>query len=301
MAHIMTTLRICRQTGSTPYFLFRPGSHYDGAVIHGVFTLTRIGSKVVESVTSDDVEAEMAEFGFHGSVLQEVRTLCGIQVPIEQITTMRYLQELVMAGGEPGGQIKNRVLKKLPKLSFDERPLTINVDSFTEVFRLLSLPTDAPLPRTLYLHHEDFFCTDRTRVILSAFGSKVPCFSFNGRKIMATSLKGRNATNAASYTSDPPKVLQVKSLPMASATTQWTSMMKGGWIITDPEIRVTGTRVFRSQEKIQMWKMLGKFLHDSVSQEMDTTSTAETGNQGRKRRFDDDEVVRKSKRGTFTV
>jgi hypothetical protein len=118
---------------------------------------------------------------------------------------------------------------------------------------------------------------------------------------MATTLKGRNASPAAPYTSEPPKIFQVKSVPMATAVTQWTSMMKGGWIVTDTESRVPGGRVFRAQEKKRVWTSLGKFLHGTVSKEMDTSEVTETGNLGRKRRPDDSEEQRKVKRSAFTL
>jgi hypothetical protein len=296
MAHILEGLKICYLTGSTPYYLFRPGSHYDGMVLHGKMKLRRLGSQEVGTVSSSDLDAEMVTYGFHSSVLEEIVTACGIQVPIANITTLRYLQELVMVGGGPDGQRRNLIQKKLPKLSFDEKPLGINATSLETIFNLLTQDESTPVPRSLFLHYEDFFVTNRTRLILSAFGVKVPCFS-----IMVTQIRGRNAAAALSYTSDPPKMFQVKSLPMATALTQWTSMMKGGWIVTETEVKVPGARLFRSQEKVHVWKLLGKFLHETVTKEMSTQEETGEGNQGRKRRPEDDQAQRSVKRHNFTL
>lgn len=302
MAHIMEGLKICYLTSTTPFYLFRPGNHYDGLVLHGKVSLQRLGSEAVRWVKSNKLDDEMVAYGFHASVLEEIVTVCGIVVPISQITTLRYLQELVMSGGGPNGTTKNLVQKRLSKLSFDEKPLGINVDSFTLVFRLLTLPVDSPLPRDLYLHSDDFFETDRVATILSAFGSRVPCFSFQGKKIMATTVKGGNAAAAAPYTSDPPKMFQVKSLPMKTAVTQWNSMMKGGWIVTEVESRVPGARLFRAQEKVRVWKDLGKFLHETVTKALEIPDEEiDDGNQGRKRRIEDDQEFRKIKKKNFRL
>jgi len=302
LAHIMKALDIAAQTGSYLYCLFRPGSHYDGCIIYArpEVKISKVGEETYRPLEEAQLLQEFKEFGFHGALLEDIVRLCEIQAPVEEITTLRRLQRLVLAGGEPSGHTRNQVSKKISRLAFAEKPEGINASSLDKIFNLLS--SDGPIPDDLYLHHSEFWTENRTKSILSCFGQMVPSFFVGNQKILATSVSGKNAQKAAPYSSAKPPCLQVKSLPLASAAIHWESMMQGGWMManTNP---VPGGRVFRSQEGVNVWKSLGVFLNKTVTRYSERIQK-ELVDEGRKiagkKRGPDDDDGRDAKRREFS-
>jgi hypothetical protein len=291
LAHLFKALDLAAQTGGYVYTLFRPGSHFDGCILYtnpGT-VIVKVGEGSFRPLNQGDLLEECMSYGFHGAMLEEIVTAAQVMVPVNDIKTMRQLQTLVMAGGEPSGAVKSMISKRISRLAFSERPEGINLSSMKKVFDLLS--SDGPIPDTLYLHHTEFWTTKRVNSILSCFGERVPHFHVGNIKTLATSVSGKNAQGAKPYTSVKPSHLQVRSIPLATAATNWESMMNGGWVmLADKPIQ--GARVFRTQEGIELWKDLGLFLGKTVARygakvqrqlEKEVSETA-----GRKRGPDDD-------------
>lgn len=301
LAHLLKALDLCEQLKTFMYPLFRPGGHYDGVILYGnSIRFRKVGEELVESLGVSDLDKELAAFGFHGVLLEKIVVRCSIVTPVEQIKTMRQLQRLVMAGGSPDGAVRNEVSKYLPRLAFAEKPEGINASSLKKVFDLLT--SDAPIPDQLFLHYEEFWTEDRTKSILSCFGTMVPSFHVGNQKILACATAGKNAQGAKEYNSAKPPCLQVKSIPLASSALHWESMMNGGWIMTSNQ-QVPGGRVFRSQEGVNVWGMLGKFLATTVARYGEKTQTlvaSQAESRGQKRKPDDDAEGREAKRAELS-
>jgi len=288
LAHIMTILDMAIRGRTGVYLIFRPDDHYGGSVLCGShFMLKQPGVGITDSCDQQTLEQDIRLYGFHETAVRAILLLIGSDVEVKDVRTMRHLRELVMEHGEPSGNIRNQIEKQLQKVSFIERPLGVHSTSLATTFNLLSDPS-VVLPSGLYLHREDFFAIDRVRLVLSAFGKRVPSFSYGGVRRRATARIGKGTAGIEEYSATPPLVLQTKSIPMQTAVPHWNSMMQTGIVSSDFQTRTDGSRVFTGSDKAKVWRDLGEFLEKTVKAPGTAgPSIAPTGELGQKRRETD--------------
>lgn len=270
LAHTMVSLMLAADSGAYTYILQLPEQHYDGTIIVkevGKLSLRGAGLQAVHSVGPDALKKELSDFGFHTIIVSQILDLVGASaVAAETIESMRHLREVVFAGtGIPSGNIRNKIQRLLPKLAFKERVLGINENAINEVLRLLT--TDAAIPRSMYLSTGSFFVedTNRTQLVLSAWGDKPPTFNYGGTPLYATGTKGKGASaKLKDYNSAPPLVLQVKRVPMETAVAGWNTMLQQGYINGDYSRKLSGARSFNGPEKTRVWQILNKWISTTV-------------------------------------
>lgn len=282
MAHMMMCLEIVCQSYNGLYVVTRPGGEYEGCVILGEVGLKQMGMKMVNELSAVQLEKELSDFGFHDMCLKRVLEIMKVENPPE-VKTMRELRSIVMVDGMPSGQQKNAIEKLICNLSFDERPVPVNPSSLKATFELF-LSAES-IPDTLYLGFENFFTEEKTRLILASFGDMAPSFSPGGIRRRATLRNAKGTTGIQPYSPTPPKILQVKSVPLSAAIPHWNVMMQTGIIACDFENKIAGSRAFHGDFKGIVWKALNEFLDKTILE----PGPAETQKKERvKRRREDD-------------
>jgi len=289
LAHLMASLEIAVSGGFGIYALFRGDGVYEGSVLRGEGVLMQVGMVPETSKSATDLTNDITSYGFHATSLAAVLQSVDSDVEPSEITSMRELREVVMAGGMPSGSTKNMVEKHLKNLYFPDKPLGINKNSLSLVFGWLRNPT-AVIPTATFLHRDDFFTEDRTRLVLSAFGTDIPCFSFGGpQTIRATPKIGKGTLGVSEYRAEPPTILQVVKMPMATALPRWNAMLQTGVITTNTTQRISDSRAFSGREKGEMWTSLRELLDETVVERGIPQPAVDNkrGEVGQKRRRDD--------------
>jgi len=268
VAHVMATLELAIQANASIFVLQTPSEHYDGSIIVAPpdsFYLHGPSIQRVYPVGHAALVKELGDFGFHFTTLKKIVDMTAIKAPINTITSMRYLRELVFAGtGRPQGVTENKISKLLPKLAFYEKPLGVNTDAVSNILDLLA--SDEEPPRELFLDHRSFFSENRTQLILAAWGVNPPTFNFGGSLLRACAQASKGSTSLAVYSTTPPLVLQMKRVPMDNAIAGWNTMLQRGviWGIYDKKIKQS--RSFTGKEKVLLWNKFAEVLSGSISQ-----------------------------------
>jgi hypothetical protein len=298
LAHMITSLDLALRGGVGVYFIFRDNSTYEGSVLRGEFSLKQVGMSVVTSQSATELAEDVASFGFHATSVREIVELMDADLDFKGFETLRSLRSLVYRDGAPSGQMRNRIEKLLQNVSFNEKPLTLTLQSFEKIYGLLANPI-VLVPNDLYLHRKDFFTEMRVQLILSAFGNRIPCLSYGGQtKLRASRKLGKGTSDISPRAPEPPSTFQFKMIDMAGAIPLWNAMMTSGIISTDTTTRVPGSRVITGLAKRSHWESLAVFLDQVVIEKGTVPNIPDRriGDEGQKRGATDDGAEGRKKR-----
>jgi hypothetical protein len=307
LAHIMKTLVIAHEGNMVPYILINARSNYDGIILYTDTGITHPRGYYAP-LSLADLTTDIENFRFHDSEVSRIHALFSLHVPIDTISSMRKLRALCIPGSDlPGTLVINSAKRIIANMSFAQDPLTGVPADWDLIFSLLGDPT-REIPDDLFLHHSAFFETDRVALILSAFGETVPTFHLGTKRVrvsVATSSEA-DKVNAAlpPYTVSPPSILQTKRVSLDTAVSNWSSLMRNGFVTLETERRVHGGRVYAGEEKMSLWAHLNSLCALTVTRSLEQKLSAGRGQvTGKRGRMDDvgetsdDRVLKKKKKG----
>jgi len=275
LAHIMMCCRIAYQVNASLYAVIEGG--YSGCILGGGDYGLVVDGELYGPQHGVNFDLEKAHMNAHAVAIEKILDLLEIAKPRVTPHHMRHLREMAFAGGAPSGMIQNQISEHLDKLSFDEKPDSINSSNIKNM--LDGFLSDGIIGKEVFLAKEAFWSTDPYVLSAARFGRRAPIIPSgqNLRKITSMA-RGDGVTKAIPAAPNGPQVLQFIGVPINAATRFWHQFMSQGMVRGEWDREVSGGITVTGPMKKDLWGYMMDRAKDGVLKDM-----GDVGRGGNKR------------------
>lgn len=244
IAHICKCIDIALQAQAVVYPAYTNGV-YEGSVICGVGFSVSLYGEVYEPLEYDALAQLVQDNSSHKKALYEIFTLLGNPSNFNtNCSTMRLIANLARAATLDDIN-RQAVIKAAYNLSFPNKYWSTSAKNVDKMMRLLADP-ELPIDDDVPMHPKSMFSSDRTELVMSAFGHQAPSFLIP------------NCTKISLASKTPPDQFCYSTIATEMAVADMKFCLEGGSITNNPKgmSNVHKYQPLKGKDKIDIWNML---------------------------------------------
>lgn len=262
VTHFCKVFSIALSAQSVPFPIFEDEEYLGSVILGAGYTLYMENRKYVP-LPHADYRKYLSHCEGHSQILRRVEEMCKLN--LNATTSMRSLASF-LEDVDLDKEGKEQIVKFAFKLKWKDLE-TANPVSVAYAIELILNPS-LEIPEDYPLYPEYLFETNRTKLILAAFGTMVPSLEIpNGALVDLTKVP------------DPPTTLYYKLAPLPVAYSEFVSLMETKTFhCTPPRSASVANRLrsFKKGEKDSVWKALVGLVGDPKSVEKLGAGVAES-------------------------